>query len=434
MRNRYNNRMVTSRGRRSSYRSSGPVFTPGATTMSYTRGGITKFLPIIAVAALLFVIAFIGYSCATAAPVHASINGNRVGLEENTTVAMAITQEAISTTPGRLLAVDGSVIKEAGGTPFTVQINGQNATPSTVISDRDDIVITPGQDITESYSEKVFVDTSEVMAGDTWGAIKEIAPTEPDAAGLVAIGDISGLMVEKKKPSRHQVGVINMFNVETSEKVMALTFDDGPWEETTEQILDILKEHDAKATFFVLGTNIDSSPEMAALVKREHDEGHQVCTHTYSHAAGSGGGYDMGLMSPEERVEEVLKGQEAIAKATGAPADHMFRSPGGNFSTYTAHDISPYISYEIGWNVDSEDWRKPGAEAIAASLLAVQPGNIVLMHDGGGERSQTVEALRSAMPKLKEAGWKFVTVNELLKYNKAESSNSSDSTEDAEDY
>ena len=75
---------------------------------------------------------------------------------------------------------------------------------------------------------------------------------------------------------------------------------------------------------------------------------------------------------------------------------------------------------EIGWNVDTEDWRRPGAEAIAQRLLSVKPGDVVLMHDGGGDRSQTIEALKIALPQLVEEGYKFVTIDQLIAYDDVE--------------
>lgn len=95
----------------------------------------------------------------------------------------------------------------------------------------------------------------------------------------------------------------------------------------------------------------------------------------------------------------------------------MIRTPGGNFNESTALNLKPLVSAEIGWNIDTEDWRRPGAEAIAEKIKQAKNGSIILMHDGGGDRSQTVEALRIALPYLKEQGFRFVTIDELLAYN-----------------
>ena len=399
--------------------------------MTYSYGNnLRRFLPIIAAVLLVLLIGFIGYSCANSAPVNAKVNGKRVGLPEENTVAMAIAEAGITTTPGSLVAVDGSIIKEDGGTPFTATINGEPAEPNSVVPNRAQIEVTAGQNIEEDFYEKLTYNITDATSDGTWGALREVKGVSDEGAGRAIVGKISGVMVEKEKPTFEQQGVLHMFNIDTKERVIALTFDDGPWDKTTEQILDILDENGAKATFFVLGSRIDEGPEMAALVKREYDSGHQVCTHTYSHAS-EGAGYDLGLMSHEARVEDVTKGHKAIEKATNAKCNQMFRAPGGNFSPTTAASISPYFTYEVGWTLDTLDWQKPGAEAIEEALLTASPGDIVLMHDGGGNREQTVEALRTALPKLKEKGYQFVTVEELLSYNQVD--NSDNSSEKATD-
>ena len=388
--------------------------------MTYSYGSnLRRFLPLIAAALLVLLIGFIGFSCANSAPVNAKVNGTRVGLPEESTVAMAIAEAGINTTPGSLVAVDGSIIKEDGGTPYTATINGEPAEPSSLVPNRANIEVTAGQNIQEDSYEQLTYNITDATSDGSWGSIREVKGVSDEGAGRAVVGKISGIMVEKEKPTFEQQGVLHMFDIETKERVIALTFDDGPWEETTEQILDILDENDAKATFFVLGAHVDKGPEMAALVKREYDSGYQICTHTYSHAK-DGEGYDLGLMTHDARVEDVTKGQKAIEKATGSKCNQMFRAPGGNYSPTTAASLSPYITYEIGWTLDTLDWQKPGADTIEKALLNASPGDIVLLHDGGGDREQTVEALRTALPKLKEKGYTFITVNELMNYRRAE--------------
>ena len=90
------------------------------------------------------------------------------------------------------------------------------------------------------------------------------------------------------------------------------------------------------------------------------------------------------------------------------------RAPGGNFHDSIIDTLWPYVDAEIGWDVDTHDWSRPGVDSIVESLLSVEPGQVVLMHDGGGDRSQTVEALRQALPILAERGYRFVTISELL--------------------
>ena len=174
------------------------------------------------------------------------------------------------------------------------------------------------------------------------------------------------------------------------------------------------------ATFFTIGEQISDKTDYVETIKRMAAEGHQIGTHSYDHAAtGGGNGVDMTRQSPEKQIEEVQMGQQAIADATGAEASKVFRSPGGNFHDEIIWNLQPYITGEIGWNVDTEDWRRPGADAIAERLLSAKPGDVVLMHDGGGDRSQTIEALKIALPQLRAEGYKFVTIDQLLAYDDA---------------
>ena len=156
------------------------------------------------------------------------------------------------------------------------------------------------------------------------------------------------------------------------DKVVALTFDDGPWPESTAAVLDVLADQGAKATFFTVGNRIDG--EGVDLVKRAAAEGHQICSHSFDHAAGDGQSVNLGYMTPEDQVAEVQKGYEAIEAATGAEASHVFRTPGGNYGEGVMRNVGPLISAEIGWNIDSQDWRKPGAAAIANQVKNAWPG------------------------------------------------------------
>lgn len=121
-------------------------------------------------------------------------------------------------------------------------------------------------------------------------------------------------------------------------------------------------------------------------------------------------------MPNNERREEVSKGLKAIEEAVGEndAAANIFRAPGGNFNEETAADVSDLVTGEIGWNIDTEDWKRPGEKLIAKRIMSADSGEIVLMHDGGGDRSQTVAALKEALPTLKDQGYTFITVSELI--------------------
>ena len=112
-----------------------------------------------------------------------------------------------------------------------------------------------------------------------------------------------------------------------------------------------------------------------------------------------------------------MRHDETKSATAFAHASTVMRAPGGNFKGDIVWTLQPYIDAEIGWNVDTEDWRRPGADTIASRIMKAKPGSVILMHDGGGDRSQTVEALKKALPQLKQEGYRFVTISELLQYD-----------------
>src|SRR5439155_12080006 len=167
---------------------------------------------------------------------------------------------------------------------------------------------------------------------------------------------------------------------------VALTFDDGPWPDSTEQILSILKRFHVKATFFVIGFEAAARPE---LVHAEVKAGMEVENHSWDHPNSP----PFRDLPPKKIRDEIRRNRDEL-KSLGVRST-LFRSPGGSYS-----DRMIRIAHNLGarmvlWSVDPRDWA-PGASAkkIAKTVLAnVRPGSIILMHDGGGDRSATVQAL-----------------------------------------
>jgi peptidoglycan/xylan/chitin deacetylase (PgdA/CDA1 family) len=185
-------------------------------------------------------------------------------------------------------------------------------------------------------------------------------------------------------------------------RVVALTFDDGP-SSYTPAILAILRAERVPATFFLIGNQVRAR---ADLVRRELAEGHMIGNHTWNHAVVAGGGlFARG---------ELTRTQDVIHEVAGfTPC--LFRPPYGAVSHALAAVARSLGALTINWDVDPQDWHTPGTGAIEARVLrAVQPGSIVLMHDGGGYRGQTVAALRPIIRTLRKRGYKFATVDELL--------------------
>lgn len=347
------------------------------------------------------------------APVNVTINGEAYTLEGNQrTLQGLLDEQVINVSPGNYVAVDGSVMKEGQGNRCTAQVNGTETTDLTTrLNEGDQAEITNGSDITEPYTDSDIQEIPFTTERKGTGALHVYTTKGETGEKCVRTGSESGIAVDivSKEPVTQ---VVTCYNPQTNgEKVVCLTFDDGPWPNSTNAVLDILKENSAKATFYTIG---DQVAGQASVVQRMTAEGHEIATHTYDHAQGSGKGVSLNYMSTQERQNEVTKGLDEINKIEGAHASTAFRAPGGNFDNNTAADLANLVTAEIGWNIDTGDWKRPGADVIAERIKSAKPGNIILMHDGGGDRSQTIEALRVALPYLKEQGYTFITVSELI--------------------
>jgi peptidoglycan-N-acetylglucosamine deacetylase len=184
---------------------------------------------------------------------------------------------------------------------------------------------------------------------------------------------------------------------------VALTFDDGPGP-YTDEILRILRRHDAPATFFVLGNMLDSFPRTVRMLLRE---GHAVGSHSFGHP-------HMGQMSLELQASELRMLEQAMEEH-GIPAPRIFRPPYGSFNKRTVEILDQRRSLMVLWSIDSSDYLNPGADLIVErALQGIEPGSVVLLHDGGGDRSQTIAALPRILKGLERRNLQPVTVPELL--------------------
>ncbi len=193
--------------------------------------------------------------------------------------------------------------------------------------------------------------------------------------------------------------------IESDRKVVALTFDDGPNPDATPLILDTLREKGVRATFFVLGSHAERWPE---LVRRISSEGHQIGNHGYFHRK-------LQFKSPFYVSRDIRLGIRAIKRA-GAPAPRYFRAPHGFRSPWTTPIASSYGERTVGWSLGVWDSDRPGVdEIVRRTLEGVEPGSIVLLHDGDGynpdgDRMQTAAALPLIIDRLKEQGYEFATL------------------------
>lgn len=194
------------------------------------------------------------------------------------------------------------------------------------------------------------------------------------------------------------------FSYENENKRIALTFDDGPHYKYTAEILDILDEYNIKATFFVVGQLAEKYPE---LILREISEGHEVASHTWSHA-------HLTKLSDQSLENEIYATEELLYElAEYRPT--LLRPPEGKYGDNLLR-VAGKLDYEvILWTVDTRDWAHTPSKTIVKTVLEnTESGSIILCHDFIGGESPTPAALREFIPKLIENGYEFVTVSDLI--------------------
>lgn len=190
---------------------------------------------------------------------------------------------------------------------------------------------------------------------------------------------------------------------DAGEPILYLTFDDGPIPKRTREVLAVLARYDARATFFVVGYLARRYPQV---IREQLEAGHAIANHTWGHRSLRG-------LEREAFERQVRNTADIVQEAAGSawPSGAVvryLRLPYGHLDENTAA-WSAELGYEIvGWDVDPQDWKRPGADAIAGVVLRrAFPGAVVILHDGGGGSSQTVAALETILRELSAQGYRF---------------------------
>nr|WP_255731381.1 polysaccharide deacetylase family protein [Solibacillus sp. MA9] len=213
---------------------------------------------------------------------------------------------------------------------------------------------------------------------------------------------------EKGRKYYEDAGYI-IWDIQTEKKVVALTFDDGPQATHTENVLNLLDQYDAKGTFFIVGQQAEKYPQ---IVRRMYETGHEIANHTYSHPYSK---------SVPKVMKEIEKTNEILYSITGF-STKLFRPVEGNYTDELVTEVARegYKLVMWSWHLDTEDWKDPGVNKIVNTVLTgIEQGDVVLFHDGGGNREQTVQALEKILPELKKQGYSFVTISEMLRLQQA---------------
>ena len=354
--------------------------------------------------------------------VNVKVNGALVSVRAEATLADIAEAQQITTTPGNLVSVGGNLLAEGEGAPFSATVNGKELDADQIEAFRakgnEEIVFGDGADVTEPYHEEERADVTEpyheeeretqpkMEPYEKIGAVTYVAQWPKAGKAIYMVGDTSGETALKEETEPVQNLVIESVNPqpEDGSKVIALTFDDGP-SSYTQRYLDILDKYGIKATFFCLGPAAEKNPDLVKAIK---DQGSQVASHTKSH------GDPLSTLDADTLRSEISDAFDSIEGAGGG-ATTVIRPPYGDFNNDTWLNSNGTLSASVIWNLDSEDWTLPGADAIVSNCTnGAYSGAIILMHDGGGNRDQDLEALPRIIENLQDKGYKFVTINELM--------------------
>jgi peptidoglycan/xylan/chitin deacetylase (PgdA/CDA1 family) len=200
--------------------------------------------------------------------------------------------------------------------------------------------------------------------------------------------------------------LLSMWRGDPSRKEIALTFDDGPHPPFTQRLLELLRQLDVKATFFLVGKKVDKARDVVAMIARD---GHEVANHTYDHI-------NLDKKTQAEVEAEIQRGNAAIKSACGKTPT-LFRPPGGHHHPHILLAAGSLNMTVILWTDDPADFANPGADVIQARILKqVGSGYDILLHDGV---EQTLEMLPDLVARLRRDGYHFVTVSEMVQHMKA---------------
>ncbi|MFF1357464.1 polysaccharide deacetylase family protein [Streptomyces sp. NPDC058297] len=237
------------------------------------------------------------------------------------------------------------------------------------------------------------------------GAPRSAAPAAggPQAAKVMRpstyrLQPLAGYGPPHAAPARLEVRREPILRMDTHDRSMVLTFDDGPDPRYTPHILQTLREHDVRAMFFVCGEQVEWNQD---LLREMADDGHVVGNHTWTHPL-------LTTMSRSAMRSEIERTCEIIDDTIGEPPA-WFRAPYGAWNR-NAFRIGAELGMEpFAWTLDTNDWTEPGTRAIVRAVRAeAAPGVVVLSHDAGGNRSQSVAALRTYLPELLDSGYRIM--------------------------
>lgn len=332
----------------------------------------------------------LGVTVAPSAPVriHLVVDGTPVTIGQPATVDRALAAAGVRARDGHLRAVVSGAPVPGAVDPGIVTRNGRPAAGPDHVHDGDVLRTQDGRDWVERTVTRTDPIPNEGLPGI------ETHAWRPGADGVrhTVVGADSGeevrtTVVTPPRPAARIPG-----------RVVTLSFDDGPHRDWTPRILDILRRRHVPAVFCVVGDMVDVHPD---LVTRIAEEGHRLCDHTVDHP-------DLEGASTEQLTAQIGPTADRVAALTGdRPA--FFRAPYGAFTDAVVAHADSLGLRALGWAVDTDDYAGPAPTTMVTELVAsVEPGAVILFHDGGGDRRSTVDALPYVITALRREGYRFV--------------------------
>lgn len=367
-------------------------------------------LIIVGCAALLFLASVIWYANRG---VDIELNGEKTSVRIHSTIDRVIKDEKLAPKPGNLLAVDDTVLKKGGGPACTVKLDGKDVKlsklDSTELSGGEKLSITDGADVYEKH-EVEATDIKPTLTIEGSGAIQYVATWGKMGRSEIWTGLESGKTADKGvvvKPVDCVVERTSVIPSDRSKKLVALTFDEAP-SKRTQEIVRILEEKKAEATFFLAG---DKAEGNTAAVKAIKNAGFEIGANAYADKA-------LDKMPAEELRDELTQGFKAVKKAGGGQTA-LLRPPFGEFSDQNWADAMDLVSTVVSWNVDSGDWLLKGAQQVVDTVVgSARTGNIILLTDNDEVSDQTIEALPKLIDALRNDGFEIVSLGDLIKSDK----------------
>jgi len=369
------------------------------------KAGISRGCVFVLLAAIIASIVSLGALAFVQITVY--VNGREVHLPFGARVEQALAAAGVKLAAGDLIDADGKILEVGTGNPAQLTLNGARCNTADRVAPGDRIEAAPGTPIIES----IVVETTETAQPfEVVGSGSFVKVRSPGAPGKVTVkkGLITGKVFESAKSHEPTAMVVARFQYAVAKKLIILSFDDGPHPVYTPQILDVLRNEGVHAVFFVVGAQVAAYP---GTLKRIHAEGHEIGNHTYSHTL-TESALECDILS------EINNTSRLVEELTGNPT-RFVRPVGGALSTSFVHAAESTGHTIVLWNVDTQDWRSARGSGrsdqirLSVSDIPLANGSVILMHDGGGYRGATVQALKAIIPALREQGYQFCTLSEL---------------------